>query len=238
MFFTRLLGACRAVGQRLPSQCAICHHWPARPVCTQCAARFAGAACRCRGCAIRMPGNQQLCGQCLRQPTGLDLCLAAVDYAWPWADLVTQLKFQAQPGLATALADIMRNATDTAQLLSDCDALLPIPLAPGRLQERGYNQALLLARQLHPTRVRGHWLVRTHDTAAQSRLGRQGRWHNLHGAFAVLDAARPALQGRHVVLIDDVMTTGATLRAAAHALRSAGAGRISALTFARTPEHP
>ena len=235
MPFTRSLGTYRAFSRWLPSQCAICHAWPSQRVCTACLARCAPAVARCTRCAARVPDGVRHCGQCLREASGLDLCIAAVDYGWPWAELVAQLKFHGNPGLAPALAAITGRATGARELLRACDALVPIPLALQRLRERGYNQSLLLARQLADDKTHHAWLERAHETTAQSRLGRQGRLHNLQGAFTVPAAARTALRGRHVLLVDDVMTTGATLRAAAHALRLAGAGKVSALVFARTP---
>lgn len=235
MPFTRSLGTYHALGRWLPSQCAICRAWPAQRVCPACLARCAPAVARCTGCAARVPEGVRHCGQCLREPTGLDRCIAAVDYGWPWAELVTQLKFYGDPGLATTLAAILRQAEGARELLHGCDALVPIALAPRRLRERGYNQSLLLARRLAGDNVRPSWLKRTHDTPAQSRLDRRERLRNLQGVFAVPTAARAPLQGRHVLLVDDVMTTGATLRAAAHALRQAGAAGVSALVFARTP---
>jgi len=235
MPFTRSLWTSHVFGDWLPSQCAICRTWPSQRICNACLARFAPAAARCAGCAARVPDGVSHCGLCLREPTGLDACIAAVDYDWPWADLVTRLKFHGEPGLAGPLAQIMRGAEGADQALRSCDALVPVPLAPQRLRQRGYNQSLLLARQMHPGKLRHQWLERTHETDAQSRLGRRERLRNLLGAFAVPTDAGTALQGRHVLLVDDVMTTGATLRAAARALCKAGAARVSALVFARTP---
>ncbi|MCL4771766.1 MAG: ComF family protein, partial [Burkholderiaceae bacterium] len=104
-----------------------------------------------------------------------------------------------------------------------------------RLRERGFNQALLLARILAPAKTDATLLLRLHDTQAQSNLGRAQRLRNLQGALAVDPLRAAALQGRSVLLVDDVMTTGATLQAAALALRQAGARTVSALVFARTP---
>ena len=235
MLFTRWMGTCRAFGHGLPSQCAICRAWPSQRVCAACQARFAPLATRCTGCAARVPEGVPYCGPCLQEPTGLDRCIAAVDYAWPWADLVTRFKFHGEPGLAATLARIMLHADGARDALRASDAVVPIALAPQRLRQRGYNQALLLARQLHPAALRHPWLQRTHETAAQSRLDRRERLRNLLGAFTVPAAARLQLEGKHILLVDDVMTTGATLHAAARALRDAGAGRVSALVFARTP---
>lgn len=235
MLFTRLLGASRGHYGGLPSQCAICHAWPAPRLCDACVRRFAAPATRCPTCARRVPEGVQRCGDCLRHPPALDACIAATDYAYPWADLLVRFKFQSDPGCAAALAALMRDAAGARELLARADALLPIPLAPGRLRQRGYNQALLLARALDAAPPRAGWLLRSRETTAQSSLHRDARLRNLRGVFTVSDAARQSLPGLRVVLVDDVMTTGATLHAAATVLRGAGARHIGALVLARTP---
>ena len=118
--------------------------------------------------------------------------------------------------------------------LAQADLVLPVPLAPARLRQRGYNQALLLARQLSSTRVQAQLLLRTRDSEAQSHLTRAERLHNLRGAFALDPLQAAQVMGRHVLLVDDVMTTGATLHAAAAPLREAGAKHITAMVLART----
>ncbi|WP_024537284.1 ComF family protein [Comamonas badia] len=235
MFFTRLLGASVADARWLPSQCAICHAWPAQSVCEACRTAFAAPAQRCVQCAQRVPQGVLRCGQCLAHPPAIDACIAAVDYAYPWEALITRFKFHANPGLAGALAALMRKADAAAQLLAAADAVLPVPLSAERLRQRGYNQALLLARALARPKVQPRWLRRTHDTLAQSSLNRTERLRNLRGAFAVSTQIPRDLGGQHLLLVDDVMTTGATVHAAASALRQAGATSVSALVLARTP---
>ena len=235
MLFTRLLGTSVVNAHWLPSQCSICHAWPSRSVCEACLTEFAAPVLRCVQCAQRVPQGVLRCGQCLAHPPAIDACIAAVDYAYPWEALITRFKFQSAPGLADALAALMRKTAAAAQLLATADAVLPVPLSAERLRQRGYNQALLLARALARPKVRERWLLRTHDTLAQSRLNRTERLRNLHGAFAVSAQVPRDLGGRHLLLVDDVMTTGATLHAAASVLREAGAAHVSALVLARTP---
>ena len=220
--------------RRLPGQCAVCHGWPAQPVCEACVARFAQPVPRCRTCATPVPAGVAQCGACLREPPPLDACLAAVHYAYPWAELIARFKFRQQPGWAHSLALLLRGADGVDEALARCDWLLPLPLSGQRLRERGFNQALELARRLAPEKTAAHLLLRLRDTPAQSALPLAERLRNVRGAFAVdpLHAAR--LRGKHVLLLDDVMTSGATLHAAAHALREAGAAHITGLVLART----
>jgi ComF family protein len=161
--------------------------------------------------------------------------VAAVDYAYPWAGMVGHYKFQADPAWAPTLARLLQSTPWAEPLIDAADWVLPIPLSAQRLRERGFNQALLLARALAPDKTDATLLLRLHDTQAQSGLGRAQRLRNLQGALAVDPLRASSLQGRSVLLVDDVMTTGATLQAAATALRQAGASAVSALVFARTP---
>lgn len=220
----------------VPAQCAVCRAWPAQPVCEACVERFAQPRPRCRTCALQVPAGVDQCGRCLREPPPFERCLAAVSYAYPWAGLVTQFKFHGQPGWAGALATLMRSAPWVEPVLEQADLVLPMPLARARLAQRGFNQALQLARALAPGKVRADLLLRLRDTPSQAELGLAARRVNVQGAFAVDPLQVAAVQGRRLVLVDDVMTSGASLHAAAQALRQAGAGAISAIVLARTEE--
>lgn len=218
----------------LPGQCAVCHGWPAQPVCDPCVARFAQPVTRCQTCALPVPAGVVRCGACLKHPPPLDACLAVVPYAYPWSELITRYKFGATPGWAGSLALLMRSAPWVEPALEAADLLLPMPLSRQRLQQRGYNQALALARQLAPAKTVTGLLLRLRDTPPQSALPRAERLRNVRGAFAVEPLRLDELRSRRVVLIDDVMTSGASLFAAAQALRDAGAAHITGLVLART----
>ena len=220
----------------VPSQCAICHAWPAQRLCDDCVRRFARQRPRCRTCALAVPEGVAHCGACLRHPNGLDACHAAVDYGYPWSGVLQAFKFRGDPGWAGAMATLLRSTPWVEPALEAAELVLPIPLAPQRLRMRGFNQALLLAQALAPARVQAGLLLRTHDTPAQSGLDRARRLRNLARAFAVEPLCAAQLAGRQVLLVDDVMTTGATLEAAAAVLRQAGAARVTALVLARTPQ--
>ena len=168
-------------------------------------------------------------------PPPLDACIAAVSYDYPWTDLISHFKFHGQPAWARSLGRLMRSAPWVEPALEQADLVIPMPLSITRLRERGFNQALELAKRLAPTgKIESRLLLRIKDTAPQLQLNRNQRLSNLSNALAVepLQAAR--LQAARVVLLDDVMTSGASMHAAARALRGAGAGHITGIVFART----
>lgn len=239
-----------------PAQCPFCARWPVwggpAGVCGDCLARFAAPQVRCPRCALRVAvnadGQASPCPACARLPAGqgLDACVAAVDYAYPWHGAIGQFKYQRAVHWAYGFGALMANAPGSAALLEAADLIAPVPLTAARLSWRGFNQAWELARQTvrqtvlqtdAPSlrhKLRADLLLRTRDVPAQVQTGsRKARQRNLRAAFALRDASDVA--GRHVLLIDDVMTTGATLYALTTLLRQHGAAQVSALVFARTP---
>ena len=176
------------------------------------------------------------CGDCLLHPPALDACGAALDYRYPWAELIAQFKFTpCDPGWAAHLGQLMRRAPLASPFIHEADLVLPIPLSRERLAERGFNQALLLARRLGATeKICTDLLLRVLHTPAQSQLTRAQRLRNLRASFAVDPLKAAEIKGRRVLLVDDVMTTGATLQTAALRLKQAGAAEVRALVLART----
>ena len=222
------------VSRALPSQCAVCHAWPSQAVCEACVGQFAQPQSRCRTCALPVPAGLRQCGACVRNPPPLDQALAAVAYAYPWSGLVADFKFYEHTGWAASFATLMRSAPWVEPALEAADVVIPMPLSRERLQERGFNQALLLAQALERAKVTSHVLLRIKDTPPQSALPRNDRLRNVQHAFAVDPLRASQLAGKRVVLVDDVMTSGASLHAAATVLRQAGAKHITTLVFART----
>ena len=178
------------------------------------------------------------CPNCVRRPPAFHRARAAALYLPATAGLnalavaVHALKYRRRRRVATALGSLL-----AARYPYDPDALLvPVPLHVERLRSRGYNQALLLARTLGRSRgleVAARTLVRVRDTHMQPGLSAAARRRNLRGAFAVRESA--TIAGRHVVLVDDVLTTGATADACAFTLRAAGAARVDVFTAGRAP---
>lgn len=174
-----------------------------------------------------------LCGHCVTSDSALDAALAAVPYAYPWSGLVLEFKFAQHPGWARSMALLMRSTPWVEPALESADMVLPMPLSRQRLQERGFNQALLLAKAVAPHKTQAQMLLRIRDTLPQSSLSRAARLHNVQKAFALEPQHHASVAGKRIVLVDDVMTSGASLAAAAQCLRQAGAVHITALVFAR-----
>lgn len=240
-----MIKAWQRMMQALPGTCQVCGGWPAQPVCSTCSARFAHAVARCPGCALRVPEGTARCGACLtrRQPAALQWCVSAVDYAYPWDGLMARFKFRGETGWARPMAHLMLQAQETRELVHACDLMVPVPLTTTRLASRGYNQAWELCRALRRSPLLGAHvpealpdaLLRLGDAPDQHLLPREQRLHNLDRAFVAHPRSGQRLAGARVVLVDDVSTTGATLQAAARALRAAGAQAVGGLVFARTP---
>lgn len=171
------------------------------------------------------------CQPCAAGPPPFAYARAAGLYAGPLREAIHALKFAGKRTVARPLADLVAEQARLG-LAADVDALVPVPLAPARERERGFNQARLVAERLGrvlAVPVRPGWLARTRSTAPQANLSAAERHTNVRGAFA----APPAVAGRHVVVVDDVFTTGATAADCARALLDAGARRVGVLTVAR-----
>ena len=210
---------------------------------------------RCAACELAVPRDHVFCAACAttveRCPAG-QRCpegvrdrrdeLAAVDVAFGYyggalATAIRRLKYEDRPYLARPLGELLRGACRAANVSGA--AVVPVPLHPRRLAERGYNQAALLA--AHVAEELGAPLVTTAlarqvDTAPQVKLSGAGRQANL--ATAIQATSPASVRGRALVLVDDVETTGATLRACRAVLLAAGARRVIAMVLARTPPGP
>lgn len=199
-------------------------------VCPLCSGASRGGRF-CDDCEADLPRHQgPVTG--LRAPGVPASCFAAFDYVFPLAGLLRAGKFHGDLAVIHALSEAF--AEVMAPLLPACDAAVAIPLPRQRYITRGYNQTLLLGRRLAlecKCSLSGNDLETLGRHAAQSSLGAAERAQNIRGAFR----ARRRFAGERVMLLDDVITTGATLAAAAAALRQAGAGEVIAVALAATP---
>jgi ComF family protein len=220
-----------------PLRCGVCLQWTRAPWCGECLARYAAPQPRCRRCAIALPAGVELCLDCLRTPPPFDAAVAAVDYAFPWVGVIGAFKFGGGIDRAAGLAALLGEACLT-RAPPGVDLVVPVPLAARRLAERGYNQAWELARRVARRLglpAQADLLQRWVETPHLAELPRAARADAVRGAFGVAPAAAHRLRGRHVALVDDVLTSGATAAEAARALRHAGAAAVSVWALARTP---
>ena len=221
----------------LPPHCLLCNQRSdsSRDLCTACAADLVRNRIVCPRCALPLQIPAPLCGECLRDEPPFAAAFAPFVYASPLDRLETTFKFGRSLAAGRVLSELWLDALHES-LPPLPDALIPVPLHRDRLRERGYNQALELARPLARElgiALRNDVLRRARATSAQSDLDADARRRNLRGAFAVADGiALPA----HVAVVDDVMTTGTTLRECARTLLRAGALRVDVWALARAPK--
>ncbi len=219
----------------LPTQpCLLCgspsRHGLCCPACDAELPRLGDA--HCPVCALPTPDGG-LCGECIRQAPYFDHTVAAFRYAFPVDKLIQALKFNEQLILANFLADAL-----LPHIRNFPDHLVAVPLHPVRLRERSFNQSLLLARRLS-AQLRVPLLAdcceRVRNTPLQSSLPWKERDKNMRQAFTCKESAE--LRGKHIAIVDDVMTTGASIGELAHVLKQAGAREVSAWVVARTLPH-
>lgn len=185
----------------------------------------------CPGCALPI-ASEGLCGHCLQRPFAFDRVFSACDYKYPLTHLIQAFKYQRRLSFARPLAHLM-----LAKPQPQADALIPMPLHFNRLRARGFNQAQALA--IHLARHSGIPLlrnaaIRIRDTPKQSLLAETARQHNLQQAFHIMPEK---VRGLSVIVIDDVMTSGASLHALALSLKKAGALSVYCWVLARTLAH-
>lgn len=234
-----------AIGQQslnlfFPPVCAACQQ-PVREAHTLCyrcfgAIRFTSVpACSCCGHPFEYAaGDDALCGSCLESLPVYQKGWSCFGYDEHTRFLLTRLKFRDRTDLAPLIARLM--VAHGASVIEGMDLVVPVPLHRRRLLKRRYNQSLLLARQVAKAKaipLLPDALVRLRHTAPQTGLSRAERQTNVARAFSVAAQHEARISGKKILLVDDVMTTGATLSACAKALQKAGAGAVHILTAAR-----
>lgn len=208
-------------------------------VCEPCERELPWLIDQCDRCALPMPMSGLTCGACNRHPPAFNDVVAPWLYDFPIDALVTRFKHQGKWPLGRLLAELL---AETLQHrfndgLRRPDFLIPVPLAKKRLRQRGFNQAAMLANWLGArlgVPVDECVIRRVKETPSQQGLDARARKRNLASAFALSDA--PHIIGRHLALIDDVLTTGSTANALADLLRKAGAQAVDVYCLARTPK--
>lgn len=225
----------------VPSSCALCGRTGPAALCDGCHAQFFAQQQppRCRCCALPLSagGAAQTCGACLRDPPAFDATIVAADYAAPVDQLALSLKFGGRLALAPLCARLLHAAAQHFPPHALPARIVAVPLGAQRLAGRGFNQALEIARPLsHALGVAldARLVVRLHDTRAQALLHPDERHRNVRHAFAVPGGAIDRVRGQHIGVVDDVMTTGATLNEIAALLKRYGAARVTNFVFART----
>ncbi len=225
----------------LPPTCVLCGGAgdDGLDLCAGCRAELPGIGPCCGRCALPLPPGRvdgALCGRCQRHPPPFEHCLAAFRYQDALPMLVAGIKFQDRMShirlLGALLADTVAERLGSAD--GRPDAIIPVPLHRRRLRERGYNQALELARHIArrlDLPVDATSCSRHRPTPPQAGLERKARLSNVRGAFAT----RRRQDDRHLVIVDDVVTTASTVAELARVLRQAGAARVDVWCLARTP---
>jgi ComF family protein len=207
--------------------CFVCRGKASGLLCPACRAELPLLAAElCPRCALPAPGGA-LCGRCLAEPPDYDATFAALAYDFPADALVHALKFRGELALAPLLGGLLR---DRLPADDPVDCVVPVPLSAARLRSRGYNQAVEIARHVAPARIDIELCARQRDGAPQMELPWAERQRNVRGAFD----CRRVLLGARVAVVDDVMTTGATLDEMARTLKRAGAARVVNWVVART----
>ena len=219
---------CLACGERVMEPASLC------PACWRKLAFIAEPCCDRRGVPFAYdPGDGILSAAALADPPVWDRARAAVRFDDASRPLVHDLKYRDRHEAAVFMARLMAWAGRT--LLPELSAVVPVPLYRWRLWKRRYNQSALLAQRIAQATgipYRPELLERTRATTAQVGLGLRERRANVRGAFRVPDERRRDIEGKGVLLVDDVITTGATAEACALALKRAGAARVNVLAFA------
>jgi ComF family protein len=206
--------------------CYLCRGAARALLCAACDAdlpRLAGP--RCPRCALDSPRGEP-CGRCLSEAPHYDATVAALAYEFPADALVHALKFRGELALAGMLGKLLCEKISNLEI----DHVIPVPLSATRLRERGYNHAAEIARHLVPRKLDLSLCERSRDTPPQMELPFAERRRNVRGAFR----CTRTLAGASIAVVDDVMTTGATLDEVARALKAAGAARVVNWVVART----
>ena len=242
---TTLFRRCSAAIQRgsyylFPGRCVLCSALSKRPLdlCEVCEAELPLNQPACQCCALPMNAigstliNNATCGKCIANPPAFTHCIAPLRYEFPINKLINGFKHHAQFSRGTVLAELLLCELTSQEILPEL--ILPVPLHWRRQFTRGFNQAQWLSHYLGQRLaipVDTRLLSRQKYTPAQQGLPRKQRLKNLKGAFRLNND----IKGKHIALVDDVVTTGSTTAELSQLLRKAGAKEVEIWCLARTP---
>jgi len=220
--------SCRTVAEKLTNElfCAVCEEkirYIRPPLCPACGAPFPDSA-----------GSDHLCGDCLTPPKPFAVARSVAAFDGILLEAIHAFKYHNKTGMGSGLGKMMTGDSYTGTDLQGYTMIMPVPLHIRRLRERGFNQSLLLAKVLsarYAIPLDFVTLKRERDTPPQTTMGRKERQANIKGAFGVADKER--VRKQHVLLIDDVYTTGSTLAECTRVLLNSGASQVGVLTLAR-----
>lgn len=226
----------------IPNHCALCNSRAKSLLCAPCAADIPDIQHSCTRCALPLP-QSELCPECLQSPPSFDKVVAAYEYAYPLDHLVLQFKHNNHPHIGRQLAKKLSLTVQSENLQADTpDIIACVPLHWRKRLKRGFNQAEIIAKHCH-SNAAGHaarylpqLLSKTHHTQSQQNLSRKQRLKNLRQSFAVAPKLHSDIKGKHIAVVDDVITTGATAEVIANLLKQAGANRVDFWALARTPK--
>lgn len=222
-----------------PPVCLLCKKEMGRQaLCPECANSFEPVTppkCTICGTPFLEAGEtNHPCGRCIKGPPPFHRAISIYRFDDSLVDAIHTLKYSGKSTLAKCLGNLMSNHDIFDE---EHDIIIPVPLHIRRLRERGFNQALLLAKPLsnaHGITIDPFLLTRTRETPSQTGMGRKEREQNVRGAFALRNAWN--LKGLKILLVDDVYTTGATVKECSKMLKKGGAKEVNVLTLARVPE--
>ncbi|KLN59491.1 hypothetical protein WH96_17575 [Kiloniella spongiae] len=230
----------KGINYLFPPVCGNCGDaiWDNTGICSDCwkdLTFISGTCCHSCGYPFELShGGEMLCGECLHSPKSFDKCRAALIYNVHSKDMIIGFKHADKTHLTALFTRWLSSCGH--ETLGNADIIAPVPLHRRRLLRRRYNQSALLAHglaRLHRKRHVPSLLLRTKNTSSQGQFSMTGRWRNVRNAFVLNKKFEKDVDGKNVILIDDVYTTGATLDACARVLKKSGVASVSAIVLAR-----
>lgn len=229
------------IEQLLPAQCLVCAlKSNNKLICLHCEKKILSIRSYCFHCALPLNKNAQYCGDCLQKNYIFDHIHALGDYQKPLSTLIKHLKYQQQLIAGELLAQLLIKSIlsrYTKQQLLHFDYLLAVPLHPKKLQQRGFNQAQIICDVLHQQLnipILEKYILRNKETIPQEGLSIIKRRKNVHGAFVKNLSSNQSIKGKNIIVIDDVVTTGATVNSLCKILAKQEANTITVFCLCRT----